>query len=149
MKNNTFAAEYEQELKIRADYDAAEAAESESGKEAARTAIHALWDSIEAKGKAYTRIYRDYKDSRDKGNDYIDFHDVIWDKDAPELIACMRENGIERFTFSSGWSSAVETAWIFKENGCQLEDLIQINGDRDFYHEGQYNKAPAYLFSIR
>ena len=145
---NTFAAEYEQELKIRNAYEEAKAAGSEEGMEEARAAIHRLWDGIDAKGKAYVRIYRDYKDSMDKGNTYIDFHDVIWDKDAPELIACMRENGIEHFTFSSGWSSAVETAWIFKENGCQLEDLIQINGDRRSFGEEGYEKAPAYLFRI-
>ena len=145
---NTFAAEYEQELKIRNDYELAKEADSEEGQEAAREAIHKLWDNIDAKGAAYVRIYRDYKDSRDKGNDYIDFHDVIWDKDAPGLIACMRENGIEHFTFSYGWSSAVETAWIFKENGCQLEDLVQINGDRRSFGEEGYEKAPAYLFRI-
>ena len=51
---NTFAAEYEQELKIRKDYDLAEMAGSEDGQEEARAAIHRLWDSIEAKGKAST-----------------------------------------------------------------------------------------------
>lgn len=145
---NTFEAAYQQELRIRADYDAAEAAGSEEGKEAARAAIRKLWDSIEAKGKAYNRIYRDYKNSRDRGNEYIDLHDVIWDKDVESLVTCMRESGIERFTFSSGWSSAVETAWLFQENGCWLEALIQINGDEDIWNDGQYKKAPAYLFRI-
>ena len=145
---NTFAADYEQELRIRNAYKEAKDAGNKEGQEAAREAIHRLWDSIDAKGNAYARIYRDYKNSMDKGNTYIDFHDVIWDKDAPDLIACMRENGIEHFTFSSGWSSAVETAWIFKENGCQLEDLIQINGDLRSFGEEGYEKAPAYLFRI-
>ena len=145
---NTFAAEYEQELKIRADYETAKVAGNEEGIEAARAAIHELWDSIEAKGSAYSRIYRDYTESRDRGNIYLDLNDVIWDTDAPGLVACMRENGIEHFTFSSGWSSAVETAWIFKENGCQLEDLIQINGREDIFREGTYEKRPAYLFRI-
>lgn len=145
---NTFEEAYQQELKIRAAYDAAEAAGSEEGKEAARAAIHELWGSIATKGQVYTRIYQDYKNSRDRGNKDIDLHDVIWDKDVPDMIACMRENGIERFTFSSGWSSAVETAWLFQENGCKLQALIQINGDEDIWNDGQYKKAPAYLFSI-
>jgi hypothetical protein len=145
---NTFEAAYQQELKIRAAYDTAEAAGSEEGKEAARTAIHELWDSIEAQGAACSRIYREYTNSRDKGNEYLDLHDVIWDRDVENLITCMRENGIERFTFSSGWSSAVETAWLFQENGCKLEGLIQINGDEDTWNDGEYKKAPAYLFSI-
>ena len=145
---NTFEAAYNEELKIRADYERAKAEGSESGMEEARGAIRSLWGVIGSRGDAYGRIYRDYKDSREKGNTYIDFHDVIWEKDAPALIACMRENGIEHFTFSSGWSSAVETAWIFKQNGCQLEDLVQINGDREIFRENEYKKAPAYLFRI-
>ena len=145
---NTFEAAYQQELKIRNAYDEAEAAGSEEGKEAARAAIHELWDSIEAKGKAYNRIYREYKNSRDKENDHLDLNDVIWDRDVESLITCIRENGIERFTFSSSWSSAIETAWLFQENGCKLESLIQSNGDEDTWNEGQYKKAPAYLFSI-
>ena len=101
---STLAAEYEQELKIKNDYEAATAAGDEEGQEEARTEIHRLWDSITAKGDTYARIYRDYKDAMDKGNTYIDFHDVIWDKDVPGLIACMRENGIE--TFRSGASAS-------------------------------------------
>lgn len=146
---NAFEKDYQQELKIRADYDAAKAAENEAGQEAARADIHELWGSIDEKGEAYARIYRDYKNSRDKGNEYIDFRDVIWDKDVEGLVTCMRENGIDRFTFSSGWSSAVETAWLFKENGCELEGLIQINGDQNFFKEEEYEKVPTYLFSIR
>ena len=146
---NAFEKDYQQELKIRADYDAAKAAENEAGQEAARADIHELWGSIDEKGEAYARIYRDYKNARDKGNEYIDFRDVIWDKDVEGLVTCMRENGIDRFTFSSGWSSAVETAWLFKENGCELEGLIQINGDQNFFKEEEYEKVPAYLFAIR
>ena len=145
---STLAAEYEQELKIRNDYDVAAAAGDEEGQEEARTEIHRLWDSITAKGDTYARIYRDYKDAMNKGNTYIDFHDVIWDQDVPGLIACMRENGIERFTFSSGWSSAVETAWLFKKNGCILEDLVQVSGSQKGYGVEGYEKIPAYLFRI-
>ena len=145
---NTFKEYYEKELQIRADYDAAKEAGSEEGQEAARAAINELWASIDEKGAVYTRIYRDYKDSMDKGNAYIDFHDVIWDKDVESLVTCMRENGIDRFTFSSGWSSAVETAWLFTENGCHLVGITQINGSRNFFKEEEYDKAPAYIFSI-
>ncbi len=34
-------------------------------------------------------------------NEYIDLHDVVWDKDVEALISSLRENGIEYFTFSS------------------------------------------------
>ena len=144
---NIFEESYLKELEIRAAYDVADAAGNEDGKETARAAIRELWNGMEAKGKACARLYREYTEARDKGNELLDLRDAIWDKDVAELIRAIRENGIERFTFSSGWSSAVETAWLFLENGCRLEGMIQINGSEDIFHGG-YKKAPAYLFSI-
>ena len=149
MKNNTFEIEYQQELAIRAAYNAAKEADDTAGMEEARAAIHALWDSINAKGAAYIRIARDYKDARDRENELLDFNNVIWDKDAEALVECMRENGIKQFTFSSGWSSAVETAWLFLQHGCKLEGMTQINREENWFGSGEYEKKPAYLFSVR
>ena len=148
MKNNTFEIEYQQELAIRAAYNAAKEADDTAGMEEARAAIHALWDSINAKGAAYIRIARDYKDARDRENELLDFNNVIWDKDAEALVECMRENGIKQFTFSSGWSSAVETAWLFLQHGCKLEGMIQINGEKNWFGSGEFEQKPAYLFSV-
>lgn len=145
---STFEARYQQELEIRAAYEAAEAVDNEAGMEDARRAISRHSADIVDQGEAYGKIYREYRKSRDKGSEVLDLHDVIWEKEVESLVRCMRENGIERFTFSSTWGSAIEIAWLFQENGCRLEGMIQINGDEDFWHEGQYKKAPAYLFKV-
>jgi hypothetical protein len=105
-----------------------------------------LNEEIGAKGDAYAFVYRLYQEMKEVGNEHIDLHDTI--RDEAKMIETLRSLGVESFTFSSGWSSAVETAWIFKENGCQLEDLIQINGDLKGLGEEGYEKAPAYLFRI-
>ncbi len=145
---NTFEAAYEQEMKIREDYDAAKAAGNEAGVEKAKEDYRALMQESEGRGDAYLRIYREYSDSRKKGNDLLDLNDTIWDRQVEGLVACMRENGIDRFTFSSTWSDSVGTAWLFKENGCRLEGLVQINGMQDSFRDDEYKKIPAYLFSI-
>ena len=64
------------------------------------------------------------------------------------LIENLRNLGIEHFTFSSTWSSAVETAWLFKENGCELEGLVQINSRYTSFRKNEYEKAAAYLFRV-
>lgn len=64
---NNFFAEYEQEMKIRNDLDAAKANGSEKDMKEADAALHSLWDSINAKGDVYTGIYRAYRESLDKG----------------------------------------------------------------------------------
>ena len=70
------------------------------------------------------------------------------DAKIPVYIETLKKLGFKNFTFSSTWSSAVETAWIFTQNGCSLKGLIEINSPyKDFMGEG-YEKAHGYLFSI-
>ena len=145
---NIFESIYQEVQKIHADYDAAKEACSEEGKNAARAEYEKLCERINEKGAAFIRIARAYREARDKGNEHVDFHDVIWDKDVEGLITCMREHGIEHFTFSSGWSSAVETAWLFQENGCKLEGMAEINGTCTAFMSDEYERVPAYVFSI-
>lgn len=125
------------------------AATTEADKERARAIYHEATDAIEALGDIACRVWREYEVSRDSGNTYLDINDVVWDKDVEGLISCMRDNGIDHFTFSSGWSSAVETAWLFQKKGCCLEGLIEINSRHKDIFTGEQEKAHAYLFSIQ
>ncbi len=148
MKNN-FEAAYEQEQRIEAAYEAAKATGSEEGKEKAREEYYSFCKENEAKGDTFCRIYREYAVARKNGNSLLDLSDTIWDKEVEDLVACLKENGIEKFTFSSTWSSAVETAWLFKKNGCRLEDLVEISGREHPFKENERETLPAYLFSIK
>ena len=145
MKNN-FAQEYAREEAIKNAYYAAEKAGDEAGKEKARADIRSLNEEIAAKGDAYAFVYRLYKEMKEVGNEHIDLHDTI--RDEAKMIETLRSLGVESFTFSSGWSSAVESAWIFQQNGCRLEGLIELNSQyKDL--EGNREKAHGYLFSIQ
>ena len=125
------------------------------GDQEATTAIRAerkAWGAeIDAMGDAFVRMYCSYSESRERRNKYLDFHEVIWDKDVKKIVDTMRQHGIEKFTFSSGWSSAVETAWLFQMNGCRLEGLVEVNGSRNFNDKGEddgFEKRHGYLFSV-
>jgi hypothetical protein len=146
--NKTFAADYEAYEKINKDYHEADARGDEAGKEQAKEAYQTWAAGIEAKGQDYTKIFRLYMEARKVGNTYIDLHDTIWDKDVKGLVEAMRANGIERFTFSSTWSSAVETAWLFQKEGCTLEGLIEINSQHQAFLSNEYEKAHGYLFRV-
>lgn len=147
MKND-FAREYAQEQENIRAYHEADARDDEAGRTAVRNAHHALMASIEAKGKDYANLYSLYDDAQERGNELIDINEVVWDDNVEALIASFREYGIERFTFSSGWSSAVETAWKFTENGCRLEGLVEINGRCKAFMSDDYEKKHGYLFSV-
>ena len=147
MKND-FAREYAQEQENIRAYHEADARDDEAGRQAVRDAHKALMASIEAKGKDYAHLYELYEDAHDRGNELIDLSDVIWDDKVEALIASFREYGVKRFTFSSGWSSAVETAWLFTQQGCKLEGLVEINGRCKAFMSDDYEKKHGYLFSV-
>lgn len=146
MKNN-FAEEYAREQAIIKAYEAAEAIGNEAGMEQARADYRILAQEIENKGNAYGYFYRLFKEMKEAGNEHIDLHDTI--RDEAKMIETMRDLGIESFTFSSGWSSAVESAWIFQQNGCRLEGLIELNSRYTDCFTGKREKAHGYLFSIQ
>lgn len=148
MEKNNFAEEYAQEMECRRRFDAAEAAGNTEGQETARDAYRRLEEQIAEKGKAYGWIYRLYSQAQERGNEYIDLNEVIWDDRVAALIDSLREYGIEKFTFSATWSSAVETAWLFTQNGCRLEGIVEINGPHKAFMSDEYEKAHGYLFSI-
>jgi hypothetical protein len=72
----------------------------------------------------------------------------LGDIDVYPLVGCFRDFGVEHFTFSSTWSSAVKTAWLFKMNGCEVEGLVEVNGNTN-YMTGKHEKMPAYKFAVK
>ncbi|MCH3955492.1 MAG: hypothetical protein LKE44_09910 [Eubacterium sp.] len=127
--------------------EAYKAAATEEAKETIRNQAEDAEDRIMEMGRAYRKIYREYEKSMDNENEYLDFSDVIWDDEVEPLIKTMKENGIEHFTYSCRATDAVETIWLFKQAGCMIEGMIEINARKNFLTG--YDKAHTFLMSIR
>ena len=148
MKNN-FAEDYAWSKRIHDAYDMAEEAGDQEGMAKARAEYKEQFTPyMTEKGEGYWKLYELYARAKNVGNEYIDFSDVIWDKDVPAKIDGLREYGIERFTFSSTWSSSVETAWLFLQNGCTLEGMTEINSQHRKIFTEEYERIPAYIFKV-
>ena len=141
---NIFTETYNKIEEIKIQFDAAA---TEEEKESLRAEYHETMKGIEEQGATAMRIWREYEKALENGNERLDLNDCIWDKDVKNLIDCIRENGITEFTFSSGWSGAVDTAWLFQQNGCILAGLIEINGGEKAFSE-EREKLHAYLFKV-
>ena len=125
-----------------------EAATDTEGQEVARAIYRKATESLDGLSKPEMKIWNYYEAARDCGNEYIDINDIIYDSEVENLVACMKECGIEAFTFSSTWSSAVETAWLFQKAGCTLAGLIEINSQYKTFGTDKYEKAHGYLFKL-
>ena len=142
---NIFEETYRGIQEAKKAYDAAV---DEEGQDAARALYKKASEKLDGLSKTELRIWRDYEISKDCGNEYLDINDMVNDEAVEDLIACMREYGIEAFTFSSTWSSAVETAWLFQKAGCTLAGLIEINSHHKAFMSDEYEKAHGYLFTV-
>lgn len=124
------------------------AATSEAEKDAARAIYKQGTAKLDGLSSTEQRIWSAYETAKDCGNEYLDLNDTIRDDEVEDLVACMKEYGIEAFTFSSTWSSAVETAWLFQKAGCTLAGLIEINSQHKAFMSDEYEKAHGYLFKL-
>lgn len=101
--------------------------------------------AYQAKLSTMPRLFHKWKEAKDNGNENIDFDDII--RNPEELVAELKKNGITEFTFSSGWSSAVETSFAFVKAGCTLVGMTEIKGRYDAFTKVQ-KKRPAYIFKV-
>lgn len=147
--NRLFAETYAKDQEIETRYDAAELKNDSVAMEQAHTDHFALEASIQAQGKPFELLYSLYAAAMKVGNEYIDLSELHEYRDAKELIDSFREYGVEAFTFSSGWSSATESAWAFLQNGCALAGMVEINGQHKAFGSDEYEKRPAFLFRVQ
>lgn len=122
-------------------------AEGSAEREAVMAEYDSLMQAIDGLGKPAARIWRDYSNARDNGNERLDINDVVWDHEVEGLVSCMRDNGIKEFTFSSGWSSSVDISWLFVRSGCRLAGMVEVNGRRDPF-EDKHDMMHGYLFEV-
>ena len=141
---NIFETSYELVLEARKGYGAV----TDDDKKIAVANYRKAQNNIKELGEFAQKIWRQYKDSRDYGNIYLDFHNIILDEEIKFLVDCMRENNVEYFTFSYSGSSKLKTVQLFQKNACALEGLIEINSCPTIFGRRKSDKTHAYLFRI-
>lgn len=117
-----------------------------------RETARELYKEATAKIKDLTEVERyvweAYAGAKDRGNEYIDFDGVIQAELVEDLVKCLRDCGIKAFTFSSTWSSTIETAWLFQKAGCNLAGLVELNSSIKSCMSDEFEKVPGYLFNV-
>ena len=141
---NIFEETYEAMEEAKKAYAAATTDES---KEAAEKAYGEAKDRMADKGDIAWRIWRAYEHSRENENKILNFDDIIWDRDVEAITACLKENGIREFTYSCQATDAIETLWLFKEAGCTIGEMVEVNLRKDLWGK-TYEKGHAFKMSI-
>lgn len=144
-----FKKAYDRQEAAQAVYDKA----TETEKEVLRNEYSEMMNEVEnacensEDKRAAIQLWHAYETMRKRGNKYMDF-DMVDEDRAAELAHAMKENGVKTFTYSSSWSSAVNTALIFKEMGYRVTDVVEINSGHVAWGDERAEKIPAYMFTI-
>lgn len=147
--DSSFEKNYAREQEIRRQFITAKKQESEDASKAALVAYQEFRDYIMAQGDVYAGIYQLYSQSRDRGNECIDIDRDIGGGKAGELADAFRSYGIQKFTYSSGWSGAAEAAWQFIQHGWALEGMAELYSGSQKFMSDEYIKTHGYVFSIQ
>ena len=93
-------------------------------------------------------MYWAYENSREAGNDTIDFSEVIWDADNEPIVNACRAYGIDHITISSTFSGLIATLAEFEKLGCKVDGLTKVKSSYSDWQTGEKQILPAILVSI-
>lgn len=145
-KMEMIARFYEKNLDLEKKFNEAEKASDEKGMEACREGYQELLQEVRADGEDFSSMMRLYSEMKQRGNKLLD---VSGSYTEPErIIQMFKEFGVKEFTFSSNWTNAKDTAWVFTKMGRNLKGMVEIYSDNKKLMNNEYEKRPAFLFTL-
>ena len=87
--------------------------------------------------------YKAVRDRKSTGNQLLDFDDVIWDTDIPEIVDTLKRMGETEFTISSTFSSLVETLAAFDKLGVTISGMTEVNSRYTEIGSETHKRIPA------
>lgn len=90
------------------------------------TLYRALAAYICEKGSVFSVICRQYRESRDNGNENLDFNDYILE--AKEYADCLKKNGVKCFTVSNRYVGLSSLAMELQMAGYKMTGLKEVKG---------------------
>ena len=137
---------YERHEELERKLDAAENDGNTRAIEACQKSHQELLEEVRAEGETFGDMMRLYSEMKQQGNSRLDLSGTY--RKPEEVIRIFRDFGVTEFTFSSTWSSAIQTSWAFTQLGCTLKGMTEVHGTKRDFQTGEYEKVPAFLFSL-
>ena len=137
---------YERHEELERKLDAAENDGNTRAIEACQKGHQELLEEVRAEGETFGDMMRLYSEMKQQGNSRLDLSGTY--RKPEEVIKIFRDFGVKEFTFSSTWSSAIQVSWAFTQMGCTLKGMTEVHGSKRDFQTGEYEKVPAFLFSL-
>lgn len=108
----------------------------------ARDEYRYLMEAVRLEGECFCAMFRLYSDMKEDGNTMLNISD---DYDPENIMKLFKVCGITRFTYSSRWSDALKSAYVFENSGYHIDGMTEVNGGA----RNNNKKLPALVFEMR
>ena len=92
--------------------------------------------------------YHAVRNREETGNALLDFNDVIYDRDIPEIVDTLKRMHETEFTISSTFSSLISTLAGFDKLGAKISGIVEINSVSRDLRTGEHERIPALLMKL-
>ena len=124
---NNFEEEYSREKELISQYKAALKENDEETYTQVKASYAALKQSISDKGKAYTKVYKRFKEMKEKENEVITVNEYLEKEEAEKLAEAFKECGITEFALIGHHPGVIDIAYFLTLLGFAVDSIIQVN----------------------
>ena len=89
-----------------------------------------------------------YRESKEAGNELIDFNETIWEREVEEIVKACRDNDVKQFTISSTFSGLIKIIAEFEKYGCKLGGLTHVKARYTDIWTKERAIIPAFIMSL-
>lgn len=100
---------------------------------------------LHEKGPVFEIIYCQYEESRDSGNEGLNFYNYLLEAD--KYAGCLKKNGVKCFTISDRYSGVISMAMAFQKAGYRITGIKEAKGGINPW-SGEREVLPALVFEI-
>lgn len=100
-----------------------------------------LMEAVRLEGECFCAMFRMYSKMKEAGNTLLNVPD---DYNPENIMKLFKACEIARFTYSSSWSGALETAYVFEQSGYRIDGMTEINVGAN-----NNKKIPALVFEMK
>lgn len=99
-------------------------------------------------GINYT-IYWAYNYTKEAGNELLDFHEAIWERDVEEIAEFLKREGITEFTISSSSTGLIAILAAFEKLGVKMAGTTEVFANYIDWSTGKAAILPAIQMEVR
>lgn len=90
-----------------------------------------------------------YAESLAAGNEFINFSGALFDRELPEILGQLDDNGVSTFTISSSFSGLIGTLAMLEQDYWIVQGMTEVRANYNDFKTGKPAVIPALILHYK